>query len=271
MQLALPASLSVPRQRILTAVAERLSVDFGPHLLGLVLSGSAGRGLETDRSDLDLLVILTPEIVNDPTVRWLQTPDLEQIPLTLDHLETIVAFDDGQFAYRWSYAWAPVLADFTGGRIAKAIDRQTRLSADEAVQLMLEHDRLGAWLNLTYRALKSARNGQLLEARLDAVEAVPMFLDIVFGLEGLVRPYNKYLPWALTNHPLTDWRAGELLLLLEQMLHGSPDALRLGISKVHEIAMRFADSHHNNAIRETFEEWYPDAYGEVLGLPPHAG
>lgn len=194
MKLALPASLSVQRRALLTTVAERLSVDFGPNLLGLVLSGSAGRSLDTDRSDLDLLVILTPEIVNGPSVPWLQTSELEQIPLTLGHLETIASFDDSQFAYRWSYAWAPVLADFTGGRIAKAIDRQTRLSADEAVQLMLQHDRLGAWLNLTYRALKSARNGQLIEARLDAVEALPMFLDIVFGFEGLVRPYNKYLP-----------------------------------------------------------------------------
>lgn len=271
MQLALPASLSYERQGILTAVAERLRVDLGPNLLGLVLSGSAGRGLDTDRSDLDLLVIVTPEIVNAPTVPWLQTLELEQIPLTLDHLETIARFDDNQFAYRWSYAWAPALADFTGGRIAKAIDRQTRLSADEALQLMLQHDRLGGWLNLTYRALKSARSGQLFEARLDAVEAVPMFLDIVFGLEGLVRPYNKYLPWALTTHPLADWRAGELLSLLEQMLSVSPDALRLGITKVHEIAIRFADSQHNSAIRETFEEWYPDGYSEVLGLPPHAG
>lgn len=271
MQLALPTSLSDQRQALLTTAAQRLSVDFGPSLLGLVLSGSAGRGLATDRSDLDLLVILTPEIVNSPSSPRLHTPELEQIPLTLDRLETTAPFGDSQYAYRWSYAWAPVLADLTGGRVASAIERQTRLTPDEALQLMLQHDRLGGWLNLTFRALKSARDGQMLEAQLDAVEALPFFLDIVFGLEGLVRPYNKYLPWAIANHPLADWRADELLAVIEQMRHGSPDALRLGISKVHQVALRFADSQNNSEIPEAFAEWYPDDYGDVLGLPPGAG
>ncbi len=246
-----------------------MSDDFGPGLLGLVLSGSAGRGLDTERSDLDLLVILMPEIVNGPSAPWLHTAELEQIPLTLDHLETTAAFGDSEYAYRWSYAWAPVLADFTGGRVAKAIERQTHLTADEALHLVLQH-RLGGWLNLTYRALKSARDGETLPARLDAVEALPMFLDIVFGLEGLVRPYNKYLPWALASHPLAEWGADELLAVIEEMQRGSADALRLGVSRVHGSAMRFAASQGNSEIPEAFEDWYPDDYGEVLGLRPNA-
>jgi len=266
MLLQIPDHVSDDRRRLLQLTADRLDRQYGSDLLGFVLSGSAGRGLATQHSDLDLLVIMTPEVVDGPAAPWLHTPELEQIPLTLTHLQEIAKFGDPDHAYRWSYAWAPVLADRTGGRIGAAIERQTHLTVTESLDVLIGHERLGAWLNLTFRALKSDRAGHPRQARLDAIEALPIFLDVVFALEGLVRPYNSYLPWALEQHPLPGWESGEVLSLVEQMLEGSREAIRLGVRRVHDRAMSFATTHDAPAIRAAFDEWRPDDYGVVLGL-----
>ncbi len=270
MRLDLPAHLTARQRALLEDAERRLSAELGPALLGLVLSGSAGRGLATEHSDLDLLVVMTPEAAQDPAAPWLHTAELEQIPLALDHLEEIAPYGSPEYAYRWSYAWAPVLADATGGRIAAALERQTHLSTAETVDVLIGHGRIGAWLNLTFRALKSVRAGRPLQARLDAVEALPYFLDVVFALDGLVRPYNSSLPWALAAHPLPSWSGEDLLGLVEGMLDGQPDAVRAGVQRVEERALRFADEHDVGAVREAFDEWRPDDYGVVLGLPPSA-
>ncbi|WP_198671835.1 nucleotidyltransferase domain-containing protein [Desertihabitans aurantiacus] len=269
-RLDLPAHLTARQRALLEDAERRLSAELGPALLGLVLSGSAGRGLATEHSDLDLLVVMTPEAAQDPAAPWLHTAELEQIPLALDHLEEIAPYGSPEYAYRWSYAWAPVLADATGGRIAAALERQTHLSTAETVDVLIGHGRIGAWLNLTFRALKSVRAGRPLQARLDAVEALPYFLDVVFALDGLVRPYNSSLPWALAAHPLPSWSGEDLLGLVEGMLDGQPDAVRAGVQRVEERALRFADEHDVGAVREAFDEWRPDDYGVVLGLPPSA-
>jgi len=243
------------KRSILAAAATRLAAEHGTALLGFVLSGSAGRGLDTPRSDLDLLVVLDPAVVDGPCAPWLQTPELDQIPLTLEHLETTANFGDAQWGYRWSYAWAPTLADSTGGRIAAAIDRQTHLAHDECMSILVSHGRLEEWINQLYRALKSARDGHELEATLDASESIPAFLDVTFALNGLVRPYNKYLQWALRTHPIADWSMPDLLAMIRQMLAGNPEALRQSLTHVREAALRYDDTHGQDVLRTIFDDW----------------
>jgi hypothetical protein len=70
-----------------------------------------------------------------------------------------------------------------------------------------------------YRAAKNHRDGLQREAHLDAAESVPWFLDFLFTACGRVRPYNKWLPWELTNYPLPrPWVAAETLRRLEAIL-----------------------------------------------------
>ena len=56
--LQLPPSLSSEHRDVLTDLVRRNEADYGDNLLGLVLSGSAGRGMATDRSDLDVFTVL---------------------------------------------------------------------------------------------------------------------------------------------------------------------------------------------------------------------
>ena len=85
--------------------------------------------------------------------------------------------------FRWSFAWAPVLLDRTGGRLQIALHRQATVTSVEAESILVEHDRLDGWLNYAYRALKSDRDGRALEARLDAAESVPWLLDVISPLQ----------------------------------------------------------------------------------------
>ncbi|GAB3940285.1 hypothetical protein GCM10029976_057710 [Kribbella albertanoniae] len=242
-----PETLSAERRVLIENAATQLQSQYGDGLLGLVLSGSAGRGVETERSDLDVLVVVTPELVDKPLTR---NTELELLPVTLQHLETLATYGDAQWGYRWTYAWVPTLLDKTGGRIEQAMKRQARLSPEESQELLLQ--RLDAWINQAYRSLKSSRDGNVLAARMDAVEAIAPFLDVVFALNGLVRPYNKYLTWALQHHPLPSWPTEELLHTIEQYLAGDPEAIRQSLRRV--------QSYELPLIAETFAEWSAEQY-----------
>lgn len=59
--LNLPGQLGAAQRRLIVELAERNDADHGDAFLGLVLSGSAGRGMATERSDLDVYVVLADE------------------------------------------------------------------------------------------------------------------------------------------------------------------------------------------------------------------
>jgi len=242
-----PETLSAERRALIEDAAAKLQTEYGEDFLGMVLSGSAGRGLETERSDLDVIVVVSPELADKPLPR---NTELELLPVSLEHLETLATFGDAQWFWRWSYAWAPTLLDRTGGRIEQAVERQTWLSAEET-QVVLRH-RLDAWINLAYRSLKSARDGNMLAARMDAAEAITPFLDVVFALDGQVRPYSKYLTWSLQHHPLPSWPTDDLLEMIEQYLAGNPVAIRQSLRRVQSTELPL--------VQEIFDGWAAEQY-----------
>jgi hypothetical protein len=68
---------------------------------------------------------------------------------------------------------------------------------------------------------------------------VPWLLDVIFSLEGRVRPYNKYLPWELDRHPLTRWPSHDLLTLLTATLDGDPAAIRTAFQEIEAACAAF--------------------------------
>lgn len=231
MTLDLPDHLPAADRALLITLAQRNLSDHGDGFLGLVLSGSAGRGMATERSDLDAVIILSDEAAADRTTA--HSPDVDEIPWSLSELDTVGAFGTEEWWMRWSCAWAPVLLDRTGGDLPDAVRRQATVTPDEADAILIDHDRLDGWVNFAYRSLKSDRDGRALESRLDANESVPWLLDVVFSLAGRVRPYNKYLPWELRTHPLDGWPADELLDLVARTQAGDAGAVRETFSRVH--------------------------------------
>lgn len=251
--LAIPRNLSPQRRDLLTDLAHRNHADHGADLLGLVLSGSAGRGIETDRSDLDVYVVLTDAgLQGRETTR---SATVDEIPVPLSDLERVPPFGAGGWWFRWSFAWAPVVLDRTAGRLPPALRRQATVTTAEAESILVEHDRLDGWLNYAYRALKNDRDGRALERRLDAAESMPWLLDVIFSLAGRVRPYHKYLPWELRRHPLPDWSADELLAILTATLDGDPAAIRATFARIETLCAAFDDRRPAPVLTPVIESW----------------
>ncbi len=202
-------------------------------IAGLVLSGSAARGVATAHSDVDVYVV-----VHQPVAGWSTTRsrDIDTIYTTLEELSAPPS-DPAEWGLRWSFAWARVLLD--KGGVAQAVHAQATLT-DAEVSACLDHY-LDGYINFVYRSLKSARDGQTWEQRMDAVESVPWLLWCVFAFDNRVRPYNKYLRWELREHPFMNepWSHVPLTKLLERILaDGDPAAQRQLYQLVEQEAIR---------------------------------
>lgn len=250
-ELQLPAHLGAEHRRLVADLHRRNLDEHRDDLLGLVLSGSAGRDLVTEHSDLDVYVVLA-----DGTDRTTEhAPDVDEIPMTISELRDLPTFGTEGWFGRWSFAWAPVLLDRTGGEVARLAARQACVDEVEQLAILLAHDRLDGYVNFAYRALKNHRDGRPLETRLDAAESVPWLLDTVFTVAGRVRPYMKYLPWELRTHPLPGWPADETLALLTGALDGDPHAIRATFARVRATCAAYDEARGTRALGEKIDSW----------------
>ena len=220
-----------------------------------MLSGSAARGIATEHSDVDVFVVLTDDAAEGRTTS--RSPAIDEIPQTLADVEDVPPWGHEEYGYRWGYAYAQILRDDTGGRITEAVRRQATHTVDEARRMLLDGDQLDGYINMAYRALKSDRDGRALERRLDAAESVHWWLDVVFTLEGRVRPYNKYLAWELREHPLSvpEWSAESLLPQVEAVLDGDADAVRAAYAVIERESLAWDERHGGHDLHELIESW----------------
>jgi hypothetical protein len=251
--LLLPDWLTPAQRATLVALAERNDAAHGDDLLGLVLSGSAGRDYATDHSDLDVIVVLTDAAAAGRST--VHSAEVDEAVDSWSELLTVPPFGTEGWWFRWSYAWVPVLLDRTGGELAEAARRQATLTDVEADGVLIDHDRLDGWVNFAYRALKNDRDGRTLEAGLDAAESVPWLLDVVFATAGRVRPYNKYLPWELRTHPLEVWPADELLGLVQRTLDGDVGAVRETFPRVRAACAAYDQQRGHTLTTDMIEGW----------------
>jgi hypothetical protein len=251
--LTLPGWLTPAQRDTIVSLAERNDAAHGDDLLGMVLSGSAARDLVTEHSDLDVIVVLTDEAAAGRSTT--KSREVDEVVDSWSELRTVGSFGTEDWWYRWSYAWAPVLLDRTGGDLTDAVRRQATLSPDEADGVLVDHDRLDGWLNFAYRALKGQRDGRPFETRLDAAESVPWLLDVVFAMAGRVRPYNKYLAWELRTHPLEGWPADELLGLVQRTLDGDVRAIHESFVRVRAACSSYDASRGHTRTTDMVAGW----------------
>jgi predicted nucleotidyltransferase len=247
------------------AALDELVARDDPTILGLVLSGSAARGdMATERSDVDVYVVRDDDVEREAS----KSPAIDEIYWSVADLEQVDRHGEGDWYFRWSFAYAQVLRDRTGGRITEAVRRQATVDADEQRWVLIDQDRLDGYLNFAYRALKNHRDGRLLEARLDAGESVSWLLHVMFTLDGRLRPYNKYLPWELRTHPLAvpEWSAEQFLPELELVLAGDADALRRTCAVVDREVRRWDAAHGTTVCGDVVDSWGAEL--AVLGLSP---
>jgi predicted nucleotidyltransferase len=210
-------------------------------IVGLYVFGSRGRDFMVDeRSDWDVCVVLAGPTARDEFARefpFAHGAPVEVVTATLDDLR-----GNPSEHSRYAAAHAEVVVDKTDGELTRVVAEQELLPGGTRDAVVREA--LDGYINQTYRSLRYG-------TRLDAVEAIPYALRMIFALAGRVRPYNKYLDWELRHHPLDDWSADELLPLLDRVLAGEPEAQ-------HELFRRIEDPARREGFGDVIDSWEPD-------------
>ncbi|MBC9726569.1 hypothetical protein [Streptomyces sp. TRM68367] len=243
----------------LAAFTARAAAD--PAVVGLVLSGSrVHEGMPTSRSDYDLHVVLRDRQASAiAELDHFRSGHLDLVVLTLAELRTRGLPEHGEGWSRYAYVHAQVLLDRLDGTIAGILDRKRRPTVEEA--RAATDGFLDAYVNQTYRSLKSFRDGRDALGHLDAAESVPYALEVLFALHRRVRPYNKFLRWELERHPLgaPAWGADRLLPTVRRILaDGDPATQRALFTSIEEAARAAG---HDRVL---------DSWGADLELLRHA-
>jgi len=175
-------------------------------ILGLILTGSRGKGIFTENSDFDLYLI-----VRDKTRKYFEKkyhdycaiPNqlaLEMGVLELSSFRGYANFGGPLEYERYAFAHVKAQVDKTNGEIQKLIDEKSVIPKNRLRQLTKRV--LDGYINSVYRSLKCLRDGNESCARLEAQSEVPQFVTALFALDRRMSPYPKYLAWELENYPV---------------------------------------------------------------------
>jgi predicted nucleotidyltransferase len=228
-----------------------------PQIIGLVLTGSRGKGFGSEASDFDVLLVVRPEALESYRARFYEHESwagFDWWVTSLPELEPIAAKWGHPLAWeifcneRYSFADVSVLVDKTG-RVQQLVDEKGLIPEEH--RLPVVYAALGAYTNSLYRSLKCLSNGNALGARLEAADAIAHALTVIFALEGRHRPYYGYLARELETRPLATFPlpADDLLAMIDTILASADAATQQRL-------LSFIDSLGRRAgCDEVFDEW----------------
>jgi hypothetical protein len=185
-------------ERIFNKIYEEAKND--PNILGFILGGSRGKGIVTKYSDYDIYLVVKDEALNSYKKKYqnVHIGDLWVTSLSFfEDYATIGSPDEGD---RYNFTHLNVLID-RNDRIQKLVDEKGRIPEEKVHEYVSRV--LDGYINYVYRSVKCFRDHNLVGARLEAVRSVHLFLKVIFGVEGRITPYYKYLEWELQKFPLT--------------------------------------------------------------------
>ena len=225
------------------ALVSELSAD--ENVVGLLLAGSRGRGaLVRDESDYDLYVFLRERSLLEAYAARYPTRHGDSIEVILRSRE---GFAKEPSWNRYTFCHVEPLFDRSSGWLGETLTAITTVDTTVAGEL------LDGYINSYYRSLKGTDElGKLF----DAAESVSHFLDFVFAVHGRVRPFNKWLSWELTNHPL-QWND---LGLLERIIRTGDLAEQAALFQEAESIARA------HGLAEVVDGWEPDVERLRVGV-----
>jgi predicted nucleotidyltransferase len=243
-----------------------------PQIIGLVLTGSRGKGFGRETSDFDVLLIVRPEALETYRARFSDAaawPGFDWWVTSLAELAPVAASWGEPLAWeifcnqRYSFADVSVLVDKTG-QLQPLVDAKGFIS--EQQRLPVVFTALGAYTNSLYRSLKCLQNGNDLGARLEAADAIAHALTAIFALEGRHRPYYGYLARELAARPLATFPlpADDLLAMIDTILTSADAPAQQRLLAVIDALGRQA------GCGEAFDEW-GDRYAWMQRYRPDGG
>lgn len=222
--------------------------EVAPGLAGVFVLGSRGRRFGVDdASDYDVAVIFEDDASAVDFERawpYQHGAVVESLVGTIAGLRAHGSFGSESEWARYQYAHVEIVIDRPSGELAELLAEKETIPLGERDRVV--RAALGAYLNSTYRSLRYG-------TRLDAAESIPPLLTAIFGIEGRVRPFNKYLAWELEHHALACayWSADRLPGLVGSVLDGDCDAQRELFRNLEEVARA-------SGYGDEVEGWEPD-------------
>lgn len=239
---------SVKTDKEYQEIVEKIKQD--KNVLAFWLDGARGKGVVTKKSDYDGKMIVKNDVVRVYKKRYgsKQNPEIEISVMSVKELKEYAKYGSDLSWDRYNFAHLKVMFDRTG-KIQKIIDGKSKLSKKEK-DITIKNS-LGAFINQVYRLEKDIRDKNLWAAKLEAIEAIPFFLEAIFALEGKVRPYNKHLSWELDNYPLNifPWRKGELIRKLKSVIGKGQ------LHILHKLLVTIRPIFKSQGYKKEFDEW----------------
>jgi len=235
--------------------AFRARCEADPDVVGLILTGSRGRGsFARPDSDWDVRVVLR-DAVDDAALAGWELPHgsmVEGIALRLGRFATVGMAGTPSAWDRYSYVRATTVIDKLDGEIALLLAEKAIRPAEEArpaAELALD-----GYVNSYARSRKNARVGLRVAAHLDATESLPHLLDFLFAVHGRVRPFNRFLDWELRQEPFPEpgWDVDTLLPRLEAIAADPTLERQAALFRDVEVLARAQDMGH------VIDGWEPD-------------
>jgi hypothetical protein len=157
------------------------------NIIGVFLGGSRGKGFETIHSDFDVYVI-----VHDAALCQLPRHDspFEWLVMTFEKFRNHATWNSDTAWNRPTFSHVKALIDKTG-EVQALLEAKSCIPSSERRRFLKEA--LDSYINSVYRSLKCHHRAETLGALLEANASLPFALDVIFGLEGRVRPFLSYL------------------------------------------------------------------------------
>lgn len=221
-----------------------------PNILGCVLAGSRGKGFENEHSDYDALLIAKNSAAKKLKDKFerVTLADIDLVVVSLTEYRKYAAWGSLEEWDRYDYAHVKVLIDKTG-QIKKITDEKGKVPKKDLKKFVALS--LDGYINSVFRSVKCIRNKNQVGARLEAASSIPYLLDVVFGLNGRIKPFFGYLEKELQGYPLKKipWRTNDFIRVVLRILETADLKIQQKLLKdVEKLARK-------EGFGKVFDEW----------------
>jgi Nucleotidyltransferase domain len=233
-----------------------------PNVLGLLLLGSRGKGAATKYSDYDVLVVVKDGMA--PGYRKKPPFNVGRDGFDLDvtdlsEFRKSDAFGGPREWNRYAYAHVKAQVDKTG-EVQRLVNEKSKIPKDRVGPFV--EGTLDGYINFVYRSLKCRRDGDTVGFRLEASREIPLFINILFAMDGRMSPYYKYLVWELTTHPIKQFPMPS-----EEILNALMEIINTGSPKAQQKLLRCAETaFRRRGYGSVFDNWKQLKWMETVKL-----
>ncbi|MBU2524089.1 hypothetical protein KKG71_02760 [Patescibacteria group bacterium] len=231
-----------------TELLETAKTD--PNIIGFFLGGSRGKGFENELSDYDPLMIVNDEMIDAYKKKYedMKFEDIDLSVISLSNFKTYAEWGSSEEWDRYDFSHVQVQVD-KNGEIQKIVNEKGVIPDDKRDNFVRWS--IDSYINHVFRSVKCIRNKNKTGARLAAYESIPNFLNVIFALEGRIKPFNDYLEKELEQFPLKKLPI-KRVDLLEKILAIINSA---DLSTQQNLLKMVEDVSRKEGFGQTFDDW----------------